>query len=66
MKVRMLKDWGYYKQGQVVDVFEPVAFGWVQAGAAERFTPSEEKVERAAVSDAPRVERATKKYSQKR
>jgi|LakMenEpi03Aug12_release.lakeMendotaPanAssembly.Ray.scaffolds.fasta_scaffold272818_3 hypothetical protein len=35
MKVRLLKDWNFYKVGQVADVFDPLARNWIQSGLAE-------------------------------
>jgi hypothetical protein len=37
MKVRLLKDWSFYKSGDVAEVFEPTARNWIDSGIAERF-----------------------------
>lgn len=70
MKVRMLRDWGFYRKGQDVEVFEPVAIGWINSGAAERVSfaepATEERVDRTLATEPAKVERATKHYSRKR
>jgi hypothetical protein len=35
MKVRLLRDWSYHKQGEVAEVFEPTARNWLLNGIAE-------------------------------
>jgi len=50
MKIRLLKDWQWHKEGDVVDIWESVAKSWISDGIA------------AAVSDESRsikVEQAT-------
>lgn len=51
MKIRMLRDWGWHKQGDVVDIFDVTAKAWISDGIA---APAEEsrsiKVEQATVS----------------
>jgi len=37
MKVRLLKDWSFYKSGEVAEVFEPTARNWIQSEIAEEF-----------------------------
>lgn len=39
--VRMKRDWQYYKAGDVVEVFAPVASRWVFEGIAENVTEAE-------------------------
>jgi hypothetical protein len=66
MKVRLLKTWGWYKVGDVADVFEPLGANWIQTGIAEavredrsmpveRADEVEDRVERAVVSEKRRV-----------
>jgi len=58
MKVRLLKDWNFYKAGQVADVFDPLAKNWIQSGLAEETSESRSvAVERAEAFD-DGVERA--------
>lgn len=40
MKVRLLKDWSFYKSGDTAEVFEPTAVNWIQSGIAEAATDS--------------------------
>lgn len=40
MKVRLLKDWGFSKAGDVVDVFEPTGRNWLLNGIAEEHSES--------------------------
>jgi hypothetical protein len=35
MKIRMLADWSWHKKGEVVDIFDPTARGWISDGLAE-------------------------------
>ncbi len=35
MKVRMLRDWGWYTNGQIAELFDPVAVGYIKDGFAE-------------------------------
>jgi len=65
MKVRLLKDWGFSKAGEVVDVFEPTGRNWLLNGIAEEPTESrsvvverateDQAAERAIVSEKRRV-----------
>jgi hypothetical protein len=36
MKVRMLRNWGWYQQGEVAELFDPVAEEYIKNGFAER------------------------------
>lgn len=38
MKVRMLKNWSFYKSGELVEVFDPTAKAWILDGIAEEAT----------------------------
>ena len=40
MKVRLTKDWSFYKAGDVADVFEPTAENWIHNGIAEAIVDS--------------------------
>lgn len=60
MKIRLLKEWNFYKAGQVTDVFDPLAKSLIQEGIAEiesravvveRAEESPEGVERAVVTE---------------
>jgi hypothetical protein len=62
MKIKMMKDWSWYKAGQVVDIYEPLAKNWLQEGVAvpaaeersldvERADAVESRVERAVVTE---------------
>jgi hypothetical protein len=35
MKIKMLADWSWHRKGEVVDIWEPTARGWVSDGLAE-------------------------------
>lgn len=35
MIIEMLKDWGWHKKGDVVDIFDVTAKGWVYEGIAK-------------------------------
>jgi hypothetical protein len=64
MKVRLLKDWGFNKAGDVVEVFDPTGNNWILNGIAEipREVRSVEPVEQAVSPQPESVERAMKKY----
>ena len=48
MKVRMLKDWGWYQKGQIAELFDPVAVEYIKNGFAEEIAePRSVVVERA-------------------
>jgi len=68
MKVRLLKDWGFNKAGDTVEVFEPTAKNWLLNGIAEepQEVRSVEVVEQATAPHGQAVERAAKKYQQQR
>jgi len=62
VKIKMLKDWSWYKAGQVVDIYDPLAKNWLQEGVAlpaqedrsidvERAEAVEFRVERAVVTE---------------
>lgn len=58
MKVRLKKDWNWYKAGDVADVFDPLAKNWIQSGIAEPI-PEDRSIEtERAVADEDGVERA--------
>jgi hypothetical protein len=40
MKIRMLKDWGWNKAGEVVEVFDTLAQDWILNGVAEEAVES--------------------------
>lgn len=59
MKVRLLRDWSYHKQGEVAEVFEPTARNWISNGIAEACTESRSiEVEDAVAHPVEAVERA--------
>jgi hypothetical protein len=61
MKVRMLKDWSFYRKGVVASVYEPTARNWLNTGIAE---PVEKRSE-VVVEDttaAPKVEKAVAQH----
>lgn len=67
IKVRLLRDWNYQKQGEVVAVYEPTARNWIFNGIAEEVVDSREvPVERAIVAETEAVERAMRKPSQRK
>ena len=35
MKIRMLADWSWHTKGDVVEIFDPTARGWISDGLAE-------------------------------
>jgi hypothetical protein len=35
MRVKMLRDWGWYQKGQIAELFEPVAMEYIKEGFAE-------------------------------
>lgn len=62
MKIQMTKDWSWYKAGQVVDIYDPLAKNWLHEGVAvpateersidvERADAVEGRVERAVVTE---------------
>lgn len=67
-KVKMLKDWGWNKAGDVVEVFAPMARQWVFDGIAEYVTASrsEQSVVEVAVAPTASVENATEQNRGKR
>ena len=57
MKVRMLKDWSFYRKGVVANVYEPTAKNWLNTGIAEPVeSRSETLVEDTTVN--PKAEKA--------
>jgi hypothetical protein len=52
MKIQMLMDWGWHKQGDVVDIFDVTAKGWISEGIAKPITEESRsiKVEQATVN----------------
>lgn len=61
MKVRMLKDWSFYRKGVVASVYEPTARNWLNTGiAAPVETRSETVVEDTTVS--PKAEKAVAQH----
>ena len=58
MKIRLLKNWSWYKAGEVADVFEPLAKNWLQEGVAEPVREERSIVVDRAEADNSRVERA--------
>ena len=44
MKIKMLADWSWHKQGEVVDIFDPTARGWISDGLAELVTEESRSV----------------------
>lgn len=70
MEVRMLRDWSYHKQGEVVEVWEPTARNWMLNGIAEevrqpapevRDADPEPVVETAEAPESEDVERADRR-----
>lgn len=61
MKVRLLKDWNYHKQGDIVEVFEPTGKNWILNGIATEPTESRSVVEQAVLAPGEGVERAVRK-----
>lgn len=63
MKVRLLKDWGFNKAGDVVEVFDPTGQNWILNGIAtedrsvpvEQSIAGEESVERAVITEKRRM-----------
>lgn len=67
IRVRLLKDWNYQKQGDVVDVYEPTGRNWVLNGIAEEVVDTREMpVEQAVAVETRAVERAVRKPSQRK
>jgi hypothetical protein len=59
MRVRLLRDWSYHKQGEVAEVFEPTARNWLINGIAEAFAESRSiDIEQAVEQPVEAVERA--------
>lgn len=52
MKIQMLMDWGWHKKGDVVDIFDVTAKGWVSEGIAKPITEESRsiKVEQATMT----------------
>jgi hypothetical protein len=44
MKIKMLKDWGWHKEGDVVDIFDVTAKGWISDGIAKPITEESRSV----------------------
>jgi hypothetical protein len=72
MQMRMLRDWSYHKQGDVVEVWEPTAQNWMLNGIAEPAPavavpePAPEPVVEAAEAIEPEdVERADRRPKRK-
>jgi hypothetical protein len=67
-KVKMLKDWGWNKAGDVVEIFSPMARQWVFDGIAEyvKADRSDQPVVEAAVAPTASVENATEQNRGKR
>lgn len=38
MKIRMLADWSWHRKGEIVEIFDPTARGWISDGLAEPVT----------------------------
>jgi hypothetical protein len=67
MKVRLLRDWSYHKQGEVAEVFEPTARNWLINGIAEAVSESRSlDIEDAVEKPAQAVERAVLDRKQKK
>lgn len=62
MKVRLLKEWNYHKQGEVVEAFEPTAKNWILNGIAEPVAESRSVVEQAVQPPGDNVDRAVRKH----
>jgi len=58
MKIKMLRDWSWYKAGQVADVFEPLAQNWIGEGVAAPALEERSVAVDRADEDTSRVERA--------
>lgn len=58
MKIRLLKNWSWYKAGDVADVFEPLAKNWLHEGVAEPVGEERSVVVDRAEADNSQVERA--------
>jgi hypothetical protein len=58
MKIRMLRDWSWYKAGQVADVHDPLAKNWIAEGAAEPAREERSVAVDRADQDTSRAERA--------
>jgi len=67
-KVRMLKDWGWNKADDVVEVFAPMARQWVFDGIAEyvKVDRSDDTPVEAAVAPTANVENAAEQHKGKR
>jgi hypothetical protein len=45
MKIKMLKDWQWHKQGDVVDIFDATAKAWVSDGIAAKVPDEARSIE---------------------
>ena len=61
MKVRLLKDWGFQKAGDVAEVFEPTARNWMLNGIAEQVTEARNVLVETADDRPDGVERAVRR-----
>jgi hypothetical protein len=62
MKVRLIKNWSFYKSGEVAEVFEPTARNWILNGIAEEAVDSRSiPVERTVDSHPEASEKAVRK-----
>jgi hypothetical protein len=64
IRVRLLKDWNFQRQGEIAEVYEPTARNWILNGIAEEITDSRSlPVERSVAVEPAAVERAVRKPS---
>lgn len=66
MRVRLLKDWSFHKQGDIAEVFEPTARNWIFNGIAEELVDRRSvQVERAVDQSPSASDRAERRPSRK-
>jgi hypothetical protein len=62
MRVTMLKDWGFHRQGETVEVWESTGRNWLLNGIAEPPQPASRSIETDNASASPAgVERAERR-----
>ena len=65
MKVRLLKDWSFHKEGEIAEVFEPTARNWILNGIASELIDSRSVLVEQAV-DGVVAEKATQRPTVKK
>ena len=67
MKVRLLRDWSFYRAGETHEVFEPTARNWIHNGIAEDASVERRdfQVERAVDGEQESAEKAVRKPTRK-